>query len=863
MLPPLRIERPTPGTSPEPEPGSIEEVYAILPWLGTPPHREAPGPESGSIEELLSIMPWLSEDFRLDTPTGSELGSLEELLELLPWLALPKVRVVPRTLDDIEMDDDEGMIAFVLSQEGNAVAETEPPRNVASAASGPADPHHTFVGMNAPKVLEYSVDSDSTGRDESVRVYGTTSSILSDLQALGVGFFRQPSGCDPTWPRDTDPATGLPIPVDVPGITDDPATGGGVLYAQVFGTSGSPGDLMKSGLIELFEAMPAGQRVVLTLFSSGGNRFTGTDSSGEYPIDAADPTLTDGPRSIPWPSADHDPGTKSITWWDGTSIFHVDDYISIRDMYTDLVAGSITDFSAALTYVARSYSPSDTTDTAWWEATLDLRCPYKLKYLYYIGYAYGLLLLDVNTSAGGGIWDKIEAIEVFNEINGVNKFSVTIGADKEMVEAQARFWALAVREMVRGLQKAFSDRFAEGNPRKLPLWLPSLETYSAVPAVGDIGTNDIVANGAPTFATVLYFQEKLLYYLVKDFAEDTVTEYPVDFTWFVNQDYHFYHYKEHQAAGTILRLAAELQALRRTMDTTVATTAGDTSVVDLAGHHVTISVCETGASADGANIDKTVFKYMSSLGTGADRFQAREVWRRLAVAATGARRIAWHTHMSYVDPATGDTSGFNYLGLHEDAVISPPDNPNNSVQRLSWWAFQRFTEKLVVDAGAPARYAGQVLARFVNVLPNTLDHDQRYVNAAMSDIHNVAIAIHFLRSPAEHWYLIMLDPAADLAAPYQVTIKTLDGAAAHFYEWQSIPEYDANDARMLLTYPDGTAIPPTDGTSLPTASPGYSGWTSGTELGGGPLVSYTFTVQRDNDPYLFCTSAPCTVAWHL
>lgn len=701
---------------------------------------------------------------------------------------------------------------------------------------------HALVGINAAKIRERET-AERTGEGQKL-IYGSTEAIFDDLDALGVSFIRQPSSADLGWPR------GVAVPV----VAD-----GEEMYSSVFGIDNDT----RLDLIALFESLVAGtghtQQVVLTLFSGGTNNFNYEDTSGEY-----DTSVGVGELNWEWNLAKTEGGGglghdfQVIPLWDSTTTYSIGDFLTADDYDTG---------------VTGSYSLSDTgsRDFYWALNTLDLRSPYKLKYIYYIGYAMGRLLQEINdaywTNHGEEIWDKILGVEIFNQSNKANPFMNYNGfghynklSDAEgVVEAGARFWSLAVREMVRGLQHSFLGvtRLSDATiPVTLPLWLPSLSIYFST------GTTVQQGGGAqPTFETVLRFQQKLCEFLLFDFdvANDTSDnpEAPLrpDFTWFQNQDYHYYQYKDSQSPGLILRLAAEVQALRRTFR---GTAYGGRDVHATAGHPVTISVCENGAADNVSNIPAFTYSYVDTTAapTSAEieRFQAREVWRRLSVAATGARRVAWHTHMSYRSSTSTDIAGFNYLGLREDDLTaSGATTTNQVVQRLSYWAYQRFAG-LAVDPTIDSPYRGQIVARFANRLPATTDYFQDLSGAGiLSDINHVGIAIHFIRGPNEHYYLLMVDPAANHRTwvDATATLYSDDGHQVNFEQIYTIPTAAMYD---VLTTPTAVWEFPTQSllSTWIDVIPGSEAYTGSYVVGG---------LKPDADPVLVRSYEAVRVAW--
>ena len=805
-LRPWLLEQP-PSTA-VPTLGSIEEVYATLPWLGEAPPKPT-GPEPGSWEEVIALKPWLA--WGEVEPSGSEPGSWEEVLVLKPWLGaqgeLPGI-----DFDGIEgIDIDAGAPSEVTFGVRPIYRRRQP---------------YALLGVNAPKVLL----SDGIDAKPNKATYGSTDTILGDLESLGATFLRQPIRAEMVWPAGAE----------VPAVAD-----GQAMYDAVFA-----GSTQELNLIDMFMRLTPRSdgnaeiaypyhpmRVVLSLFSDGINSVNYVDSSGEYPDATGAGADATGVVGLVWPSDQHDAATVTEDW-QGT-VYNIAQYFS-----ADHFDG------ATYTYAPRAGSD----DYGWVYGTLDLRSPYKLKYIYYIGYALGRMLLVVNdavVAAGHDpIWASILGVEVFNDSNKASPFmdytNDSAGHDNlatasGAVAASARFWSLAVREMVRGIVEVFGDHAGPS----LPLWLPSLAMYLDD---GTVPATDV----APTFGDVLTFQQALCGYLVSDFA----TEADIDLTWFVNQDYHYYNYRSNQAPGLILRLVAEMAALKATF---LPVRHGGQGIVTAAGHQVTISVCESGAPADLDNIDRSTFPYMG-FAASADRFQAREVWRRLAAAATVSRYVCWHTHMSILT-LPPDTTGFGYLGLRTDSGLPAHYehgvytvvSPNDVEQRLSWWAYHRFAS-LAFEHGD----VRHIIARFVKPLPATAAYYQDST-ISFSDIDYVGIVIEFTsgtRTSKVYNYLVMIDPVAPLYTSSFIRLSTSDGSTQTIEQWDTIPPEDTS------TYTPVAA--PTDGLSFPSSAP-PAAWDSPTltisSTSFPPPSDAPLVVTVDADPILIRCRQPLVVAW--
>ena len=799
-------------------------------------------------EELLALLPWLqlapSERSAPSAPAPAP-GSLEEILSILPWLEEPD----PSPLTGLEGPGDVNLQAPSLSSAAE-VAE--------AVVREPSDQKAT-PGINAPKILEYE-------NNPTRIIYGDIDAILGDLDTLGAQFFRQPSHAELGWPAD----------VAVPVVVD-----GEDMYNQVF-APGMPGEHVATDLLALFQKIvpkgttgtktadhPSG--VVLTMFTGGANSYVGTESSVQY-----FQTTSGSGDALPcaiemaWDLVHlHNPET----FWGGTT-YYIRDYVSADD-------GSY-----------QSYNDSTRgPDFGWVYSTLDVRSPYKLKYVYYIGYAYGLLLQEVNRQLLADelgydeIWDSIVGVEIFNEINHSNPFEwkldgrhTLLGYVETTIAVGARFWSVAVREFVRGLQHALRlGTRMDASDIVLPLWLPSLAMYSSQ-------SPDLVTNAPPTFQSVRFFQQILCEMLVRDFTSTTdASDNPlavdesgarlaVDFSWFQNQDYHYYSYKPDQSAGPFVRLVAELASLKATFEDVgtagpTPTSRGGTGVNALAGHPLTISVCETGAAANVDNIDTDVFPYMhpvlgtaSGLAGDADRFQAREVWRRLAVAATGARYVAWHTHISFLADTANSSAPFKYLGLRDDdAIVTPKYQPTagaDATQRLSSWAYQRLTE---LTHSADTLFQGTLVARLATALPSPIGEDYYYRSYEIYTIAWGGIAIHFIIAPNRHAYLLMIDPTAQITnvpeGLVQLTaharLETESGNPTQFEVWSTIPYGFISTSSPVNAWEFSTSAP--NETSVPWFTP----------IGPARLLRSmtTATIGADSDPILIRCGEPLTVTW--
>lgn len=805
--------------------------------------------------ELLHRLPWLRPTVRPHRPVPPPSpprpapGSVQDIVRTLPWLA-GSAGSTPSPASTVAVAGPPSLVASATSGVGGAAEGPPEGEGAEATAPGPALPEgltppgaitqRALPGLNAPKLFRY-IDEATTPSDVS---YGDVDTILADMVAVGARFFRQPTDVDLT----------------VDNVTLPVVASGEELYAALFAASEQ-----EDRLVSLFSRItPSADglaptydlRVVLTLFTLGRNDSSFSDRTGEYDTSVVDSTLPPGVVGLGWDSGH---GSSSVRFWDGAA-WTLDQYVSAQDLATP---GTYTAHPA---------------DQSWVYGTLDMRSPYKLMYLYHMGYALGLMLLEVNRQlvevlSSAPIWSRILGIEVCNEVNKTNPLynyddgtHGNLGALGTTYEASATLWAWGVCELVRGFQHALSDAVAAGAagatglPERLPLWLPSMATYYAD------GYTTAATSGQPNVVNILDFHAALCEKLIEVFdPTNDATRCPEapfqpDLSWFVNQDYHFYHYREDQAAGPILRLIGELSSMRENFRAS--------SFFDAVGHNVTLSVCEIGAAADDANIDKDVgaFEYMDATRfpttTTPDRFQAREVWRRLAVAAIRARYFAWHTHMSVLADA-GDATGYHYLGLREDA-LSPPSRdvfgnlvvvPASEVDtRMSWWAYQRLVNMAVTDGPYRApEDVGAIAARLINPRfrppPSDVSAHAYFHTLSQSDPELMLLVVHFQIAEDDHAYLIMLDATTSPAAVSAVsaTLATESGESVEYYQWSTVPASvaQASAGASESDFPVDTAD---------------TGWDTGVSLGSGSSIELPGLVI-DQDPVLIRTTQRLQVIW--
>jgi hypothetical protein len=199
-----------------------------------------------------------------------------------------------------------------------------------------------------------------------------------------------------------------------------------------------------------------------------------------------------------------------------------------------------------------------------------------------------------------------------------------------------------------------------------------------------------------------------------------------------------------------------------------------------AGHAMTVSVSESGASTYERDIggvyvwvDREADAGLATDDAVLQRFQAREVWRRLAVAAARGWAVAWHTHMGNVNLASGGESvpgPFGYTGLRLDGQLETSP-ASDAFERPSYWAWQRFAALLRgVDAttGEPADWR----ARFVPSGQGPLTNFGQDLDPADWDDTLVMVEFdlgggqEFAGEPWYYAYVILRDPtSANIRVP--------------------------------------------------------------------------------------------------
>lgn len=727
-------------------------------------------------------------------------------------------------------------------------AEDWPGGGVLPAASG-----GTLLGVNAPYLYLY----ESRG-SLMADACGSLDTILDDLGAagLGVGYLRQPTNADVTWPHAPDGAlnaASYAVPVNYA------ADGATLLLGPYAVCSVLPAEdrdavyrVLHSkrweGLYALFGDLlarrAAGEsgvpRVVLTLLTLGQTPFTVNPTSESYL--APDPAGQLDETSMV-ALAFHTDHLAATLVLDGGETVGLGDVA----FATEVAADAVTSFDPAASMEGKPNEP-------WALGTLDTRSRYKLHYVRLIGAAVGQLLLDLRTQlaadhSGLDLLDSIVAVEVFNESNMGNRLIHTDDADTEAIGCQ--WWARAALEAARGLYEAVQANDAS---LRLPLWLPSLAMYTRR---ADDGSNE-----REQFTAILAWQARFL-----DGVRSVATsDHAGALSWVVGQDYHYYSFKLTQGPGPIARLYHEIGHLRDALqEYNDGAYPFDPAVA--------VSVSETGASTLEASMARAadypptsetprwadpypyVSRAMANLEAVGDEtglslfcrtFQAREVWRRLVTgAAGGAAAAAWHTHIA------DQTSGFAETGLREDETTIATTASDRHT-KPAWWSYQRIVALLgVADSGG----AG-LSARPVH-LPDEIPDPEGSVDEAGQPVLSCdylstgdasAMLVIVEVAPGRHTpyaYVLLVDPCAADAVLVNVMVHP-DAADREAWEVWKVP-----------TVPEGIEEGGEDSaTAYPADSVADSWYTTETEWDGtGAGEAFLLAdLRADADPILLLSS---------
>jgi hypothetical protein len=343
------------------------------------------------------------------------------------------------------------------------------------------------------------------------------------------------------------------------------------------------------------------------------------------------------------------------------------------------------------------------------------------------------------------------------------------------------------------------------------------------------------------------------------------TDFAVDVSWFVNQDYHHYNYAETAAPSHIASLAAELTALAQSVV--------DSGVTELAG--VTTSVCETGASTtweldgDASGLpdeigiasyrDRSVdpfadlvvnypYLYEPWLASGdtalegaAHRFQARDLWRRLGVALATATHVGWHSHRDE------GTSPYRGTGLREESdpsgdLADTSLRPEEAWTRLSYWSLQRLTRLLALPADTTTGAAAGVIPGRMT-LPSTAEASYYQTGLDTSLAEDMAVVLEFVAGTvADYVYVVFVDPTAASTLEVAVAIENPGGTV-----WQ-VPSVPAGTTRATGTV-EGY---------LPADSPSAE-WNVVSAAWGTAQSHIELSTRADADPILLLSSERLTI----
>lgn len=354
----------------------------------------------------------------------------------------------------------------------------------------------------------------------------------------------------------------------------------------------------------------------------------------------------------------------------------------------------------------------------WLLETMDIRSPYKRQYMLWMAQAACDVLHEVDGATGGKVFGRLLSIELFNEIN------LTCLARSNPASTVSA-WAKATACTLAGIRASFAGK----GTTPPPLGFPSMGGSSSATPWGRAGSTDPMA--------VTYFLDAFLTELKREVGSLDA---------FSNLDIHWYHFKSGDDAGR--PGACIVQDVRETQKTLVRHGSG-----------ATVSMCETGIPGfDGMSlglVDYAAYPMLDPKTRASpvdDGFQAREVWRRFGIGlASGAARIAWHTHRAEVK---GGSAG---CGLRDDATS--PTVPKAEMQRPAWGAYERVFERLL-GSTALTGYAQLVWPTHARYGPD-------FSTLIRSNAGEMTLVVEY-RSPAGNWYyLAMIDSVAvrSAAAP--------------------------------------------------------------------------------------------------
>lgn len=593
----------------------------------------------------------------------------------------------------------------------------------------------TYVGLNALRCYRYEATVAGTARSPS-RKFGTLDAIVEDTLDIGAQFLRQTDIADLTWPEGGDF-----VPFDEADIV------------SVFSSAVTPIEALLTRL------SVQDRKVVFTFLMAGtGSYVSGFMGKDHAPTDPK-ATIT-APVWLTFDDRVHD--DESPDPINGAQLF-------------DLSFGGDTD----------TFLPHTTAVDAWVYATLDPRSPYKLGFVQLIAEQLATLLRDLFVKSPDLV-RAILAIELFNEVDRKTRFDGTT-----LTSDNALGWAMMTVAALKGFTHVLG---ATADVCPLRFWLPSFASHSP-PFYFDLSGSKI---------STMEFHRRFLQEL-----ETLLLEARIDPALIVNQDYHFYHFKDAQVADAIpiSRIRDEIEALTGNVQATTHLS------------HVSISVCETGSALGKQWLHwsrpsrvASGYRYVAEAaeatsyppGTLAplaqviwdrnvdtvERFQAREVWRRLAGGiAAGAAYVGWNTLMA--------TNGgeFDRCGLREDSGEDSTQQSYHARKRYSWWAYQQL-RLLLFPINARFGIHGGALGEFLLPLTTPGDIYETSTETVPAESDEAAemylVILHFVSgSKGAHTYVVFLDPTAREDATVFVDVSTVGPSPRYspiVWVYPSIPE---------------------------------------------------------------------------
>lgn len=646
----------------------------------------------------------------------------------------------------------------------------------------------TYLGLNAMRCYLYEASVDGTlDPTRQSRKYGNISAILQDCHEVGAQFLRQTDIADLTWGQN----------------------GGLVPYERAdIDAVLEPGRIALTNL--LTRAALQHQKVVLTFLTAGTGAYVKQTSGW------ADDASTGN-----WPTDPKAEIGAGLAWFPFDYALHQGQLDPVDHRYHPEHVRFEGDISAFL---------PDEED--WYFSSLDPRSPYKRAFIRVIAQRAARLLLSMEPS----LLRQILAIELFNEVDHKNSFNGPTFPRASTKNATG--WA----ELIVAAMKGFVDVFgvsAAGCPVRF--WLPSLASHTDP---FKFAAND----GSERQVSLMKFHQTLLSEVGQGLSDEGI-----DTTLIVNQDYHFYHFddpdRKTRDGIPISRLRDELQFLLSNRTAEWA--------------HLTMSVCETGSSLasnpPGSRppaSPRVSSDYVYALDAVArydtatlDRFQAREVWRRLAGAmAAGAAYTGWNSMIATPD------GFFDRCGLREDSGDDRTALSVDAHKRLSWWAFRRVRELLLPTKPGSGYFGGGAVGEFYYPALTPLGiydfaGEQVIPFTSKSDVMDYLVILHFTSgSQGPHTYVVFLDPTVGLNVAVDVQYGPSDFSSIWVTIYPSIPISTQNTHVGVL---GGRGTPELLPGDLPQDA---ADWANPITYWVSPRESLTLT--GDQDPYVLVSQVP-------